>query len=33
MHSPASPQLESPYAWLRLTAAVALSSIGGVGMW
>jgi MFS family permease len=32
MHTPAT-QLESPYAWLRLTAAVVLSSIGGVGMW
>src|SRR5579872_1769756 len=28
-----SAQIESPYAWLRLTAAVALSSIGGIGMW
>src|SRR5574340_943717 len=28
-----STQLESSYAWLRLAAAVALSSIGGVGMW
>jgi MFS family permease len=26
-------QLESSYAWLRLTASVALSAIGGVGMW
>jgi MFS family permease len=25
--------VESPYAWLRLGAAVLLSSIGGVGMW
>src|SRR5262245_14353678 len=25
--------IESPYAWLRLTAAVILSTIGGVGMW
>jgi MFS family permease len=29
----ASTQLESRYAWLRLTASVALSAIGGVGMW
>ncbi len=28
-----STQIESSYAWLRLVAAVALSSIGGVGMW
>jgi MFS family permease len=28
-----SPQIESRYAWLRLAAAVALSSIGGAGMW
>src|SRR6185437_8965607 len=28
-----SPQIESPYAWLRLAACVALSAIGGVGMW
>jgi len=28
-----STQLESRYAWLRLTASVALSAIGGVGMW
>ncbi|MEO8629244.1 MAG: MFS transporter [Betaproteobacteria bacterium] len=26
-------QQESTYAWLRLTAAVLLSTIGGVGMW
>jgi MFS family permease len=25
--------VESPYAWLRLWTAVALSTIGGVGMW
>src|SRR5262245_60326890 len=25
--------IESPYAWLRLTAAVIISTIGGVGMW
>src|SRR5262247_785190 len=24
---------ESPYAWARLTAALVLSAIGGVGMW
>src|SRR3974390_110944 len=28
-----STQLESRYAWLRLAASVALSAIGGVGMW
>src|SRR3974390_1953409 len=28
-----STQLESRYAWLRLAASVALSTIGGVGMW
>src|SRR5579884_2218972 len=28
-----SSQLESPYAWLRLAASVALAAIGGVGMW
>src|SRR3974390_3790237 len=27
-----STQLESRYAWLRLTASVALSAIGGVGV-
>ena len=34
MHAgaPAS-DIESPYAWLRLVAAVNLSTIGGVGMW
>ncbi len=34
MHAgaPAS-DIESPYAWLRLVAAVTLSTIGGVGMW
>ncbi|MBX6327620.1 MAG: MFS transporter [Pseudolabrys sp.] len=26
-------RLESPYAWLRLAAAVTLATIGGVGMW
>jgi len=25
--------IESPYAWLRLTTAVLLATIGGVGMW
>ena len=25
--------LESPYAWLRLAAAVCLGTVGGVGMW
>ena len=36
MHSPAgreSTDIESGYAWLRLGVAVALSTIGGVGMW
>jgi MFS family permease len=28
-----SPQIESAYAWVRLAASVALSSVGGVGMW
>jgi MFS family permease len=28
-----SAQLESRYAWVRLAASVALSSVGGVGMW
>jgi MFS family permease len=28
-----SSELETPYAWLRLTAALLLGSIGGVGMW
>ncbi len=34
MHAgaPAS-DIESPYAWLRLVAAVTLSTVGGVGMW
>jgi MFS family permease len=26
-------QAESPYAWMRLAAALLLSAIGGVGMW
>jgi MFS family permease len=26
-------QVDSPYAWMRLGVAVALSTIGGVGMW
>src|SRR5581483_1306667 len=30
--TPAS-DVESPYAWLRLAAAVALATIGGAGMW
>ena len=25
--------VESPFAWLRLVAAVVLSTIGSVGMW
>lgn len=30
----ASPsEIDSPYAWLRLAVALALSTIGGVGMW
>ena len=29
---PAS-EIESPYAWLRLATVVALSAVGGVGMW
>jgi MFS family permease len=33
MHSPAATQIESPYAWLRLAASVALAATGGVGMW
>ena len=36
MHSPAgreSADIESGYAWLRLATAVAISTIGGVGMW
>ena len=30
---PARGRVESGYAWLRLTVALALSTIGGVGMW
>ena len=26
-------ELDSPYAWARLAAAVALGTVGGVGMW
>ena len=26
-------EVESPYAWVRLAAALALSTLGGVGMW
>jgi len=36
MHSPAgrdSADVESAYAWLRLAVAVAIATIGGVGMW
>jgi MFS family permease len=33
MHASIGAEPESAYAWLRLTAAVALSTIGGVGMW
>ena len=25
--------IESPYAWLRLTTAMLLATVGGVGMW
>jgi MFS family permease len=31
-HAPAT-EIESAYAWLRLAVAVALSAVGGVGMW
>src|SRR5262245_26838946 len=30
---PGDSDIESRYAWLRLTAAIVLSTIGGVGMW
>jgi hypothetical protein len=30
---PRSSEVESPYAWLRLAAAVCLGTVGGVGMW
>lgn len=33
MRASAGGQPESAYAWLRLAAAVALATIGGVGMW
>jgi MFS family permease len=33
MNASAPEAPESPYAWLRLCTAVALSTIGGVGMW
>jgi MFS family permease len=33
MNASAHEAPESPYAWLRLCTAVALSTIGGVGMW
>src|SRR2546430_5483042 len=26
-------EIESPYAWLRLVAALALGTIGSIGMW
>ena len=29
----ASAQIELPYAWLRLAAALALGTIGSIGMW
>jgi MFS family permease len=28
-----SREIDSPYAWFRLTISVLLSTIGGVGMW
>ena len=28
-----SAEIESPYAWLRLAAALALGTIGSIGMW
>ena len=28
-----SSEVESPYAWLRLAAALALGTIGSIGMW
>ena len=31
--SPAGSGVDSPYAWLRLTAAVVIGTIGSVGMW
>ena len=31
--SPAGTGVDSPYAWLRLTAAVVIGTIGSVGMW
>jgi MFS family permease len=31
--APRRHEVESPYAWVRLVASVALSTIGGVGMW
>jgi len=32
-HAVRAGEAESPYAWLRLTAALLLSTLGGVGMW
>jgi MFS family permease len=29
----AASEVDSPYAWMRLAVAVALSTIGGVGLW
>src|ERR1700733_9846657 len=29
----ASSEIDSPYAWARLAAAVGLGTVGGVGMW
>lgn len=26
-------QTDSPYAWMRLFVALALSTVGGIGMW
>ena len=31
--APRSSEVDSPYAWLRLAAAVCLGTVGGVGMW
>jgi MFS family permease len=33
LRAPAASGVESRYAWLRLAAAVALGTIGGVGLW
>ncbi len=31
--APPTSQVDSPYAWVRLAAALALGTVGGVGMW